>query len=375
MSTEVKKKSIDYRFKILYAVAMIVTVGAHCEDGSLNLFFDWMPYGGIILSILMFSSGYFYKKESEDHPLLFIKKKAKQLLIPLYLWNVFYGLLTWFLHQMGFTIGEGLTLHNLLLAPFYNGHQFMFNLATWYVGPLFTAELLYMLLRKGLSYIKKDFPETPVMLFCLGLGILACEISILGYHDGWILYLEHSLSFLTYYAAGVYYRRVLERFDRLPNIPYFLIIMGIQMVMFFIFHRLPFYIPSKFDSFPEGPVIPYIVGFLGIAFWLRIARILEPGLGKDPWINTIADESYAIMLHQFLGFMGVKTVYALIAKFTSHFADFDFALYKSDIWYYYTPPRLPYYSMIFYLIAGLALPIAISKVMKRLRALIFRKKN
>ena len=72
-----KEKTVDYRFKILYAIAMIQIVGGHCHDGALNLFYDWIPYMGTHLAILIFASGYFYKSESEEKPLDFLWKKTK----------------------------------------------------------------------------------------------------------------------------------------------------------------------------------------------------------------------------------------------------------------------------------------------------------
>ncbi len=362
--SEDKAKITDYRFKLLYAIAMIQIVAGHCEDGALNLMYDWIPYMGTHLAILIFASGYFYKSEAETKPAAFLWKKCKRLLIPMYIWNLVYGLLVLILKNFGFTIGGDFNLRNLILAPLYDGHQFEYNLAGWFVVPLFIAESGYMLLRLVLSKLKLKIPETLVMLFALGVGILGLQCAIWDLREGWWLIIPRSAYFFAFYALGVYYRRVLEKYDRLPGLAYFGIIALIQLGMLFFFHRLPIYVISWCDSFPEGPLLPFVTGTVGIAFWLRIAKILEPGIGKSRTMNAIADHSYSIMLHQFMGFMAVKTFYALLVKFTGHFADFDMAAYKSDIWYYYTPERLPYYSLIFYLAAGIALPVAMALIGK-----------
>lgn len=356
-----KSKTTDYRFKILYAIAMIQIVGGHCRDGALNLFYDWIPYMGTHLAILIFASGYFYKSESEEKPLDFLWKKTKRLLIPMYIFNLIYGLMVLILKNFGFSIGGDFNLRNLLLAPLYDGHQFQYNLAGWFVVPLFMAEAGYMLLRLLLSKLKLKLPETVIFIFALIVGMLGLQCSIMGYHDGWWLMIPRAAYFFAFYALGVYYKRVLEKYDKLPHLAYFGIIALIQMTLLVIFHRIPIYVISWCDDFPEGSFIPFLLGAVGIAFWLRIAKILEPGLGKSKGINAIADHSYSIMLHQFLGFMAVKTVYAAIAVISGRFfLDFDMAAYKSDLWYYYTPQALPYYSLIFYLIAGIALPIGLS---------------
>ena len=86
--------------------------------------------------------------------------------------------------------------------------------------------------------------------------------------------------------------------------------------------------------------MPFVVGVLGIAFWLRMAKILEPALGRSKWVNLIADNTYTIMINQILGFMVAKTVFAVMNKYMGIFSGFDWGLYKADygylygIWYY-----------------------------------------
>ena len=55
------KKKIDYRFKILYAVAILMVVAGHCDGGGISLdFAQWFPYEGIHLALFTFCSGYFF---------------------------------------------------------------------------------------------------------------------------------------------------------------------------------------------------------------------------------------------------------------------------------------------------------------------------
>lgn len=37
-------KSIDYRFKILYAVGMIMVICGHTRGGGISLFSEWFPW-------------------------------------------------------------------------------------------------------------------------------------------------------------------------------------------------------------------------------------------------------------------------------------------------------------------------------------------
>lgn len=106
--------------------------------------------------------------------------------------------------------------------------------------------------------------------------------------------------------------------------------------------------------------MPILTEYVGIIFWMRIATILEPVMGRSKWINLIADNTYSIMMNQFLGFMIVKTVYAVFNKLHLAFADFDWVSYKTDIWWYYKPKGLGY-TLIIYVVAGIVFSIMVQK--------------
>lgn len=81
--------SIDYRFKILYAIGIIFVVIGHCGGGGINILSDWFPPYAFHLQLFAFASGYFYKSSSEEYIGKYILKKIKTLLVPLYCWNFF----------------------------------------------------------------------------------------------------------------------------------------------------------------------------------------------------------------------------------------------------------------------------------------------
>lgn len=41
------------------------------------------------------------------------------------------------------------------------------------------------------------------------------------------------------------------------------------------------------NNLTEGPIIPILSGIVGIAFWMRIAEVLTPVIGKSRYINAI----------------------------------------------------------------------------------------
>lgn len=58
-------EKIDYRFKILYAIGMVIIVAGHCWNGGISLFYEWFPPYAFHLPLFAFASGYFYKNSHE----------------------------------------------------------------------------------------------------------------------------------------------------------------------------------------------------------------------------------------------------------------------------------------------------------------------
>lgn len=86
-----KMKKIDYRFKFLYVLGTLSVVIGH-TGGTINLLYDWFPFGSYFLAIFAFSSGYFFDdKKCEYAPGNYVLHKLKSLILPLYVYNTIYG--------------------------------------------------------------------------------------------------------------------------------------------------------------------------------------------------------------------------------------------------------------------------------------------
>ena len=154
------RNPIDYRFKILYAIAIILVCCGHTNGGGVSILFDWIPLGGMHLPIFVFASGYFYMYSSEEHLGAYLLRKVKKLIIPLYVYNLVYGVIVQALKLKGFNMGGGLNFNNLIIAPITNGHQFVYNMGGWFIIPLFMVEIYNVLIHKYIHKINKNIPET-----------------------------------------------------------------------------------------------------------------------------------------------------------------------------------------------------------------------
>ena len=100
-----KTRSIDYRFKLLYAFGIVLVLCAHADGGAISILKEWFPYDGTYLTLFAFASGYLYRNSSEENVSGYILRKIKTLLIPLYLYNFAYALFVWLSRIKGFEIG------------------------------------------------------------------------------------------------------------------------------------------------------------------------------------------------------------------------------------------------------------------------------
>jgi len=368
-----QKTNIDYRFKIMYALGIIFIVAGHCRNGGISILYDWFPPYSFHLGLFAFCSGYFYKDNAEENIFRYILKKIKNLIIPLYLWNFVYAVIVYFLSLNGFTIGvdEKNIFLKLFILPITDGHQFEFNMGGWFVIPLFILQVVNVLFRKQ-KLLHKN--ETFYFFIYLFLGIIGVYLASKGYNKGLWLVLVRTLYFFPFYGLGIYYKRVLEKHDKTSNIKYFTILFSIALVIILIYGKMPTYTPSWCNNFVDGPILPFCVGFLGIAFWFRISKIVEPLIGRSKIINLIGNNTYSIMINHFLGFWLINLILGIINKTTSLCEKFDWNLFKTDVFYFYIPNNI-YQFRIIYLVAGIVFSIAIQYLINYAKKIFYTIKN
>ena len=356
--TEEKEKAYNVTFGILSALAIIMIVAGHIGYDILTVG-GLFPYYSFHVQLFLFISGYFYREEEEEHPLLYIKKKAKRLLLPYFIWNLIYGLIAWVLRAFcGFSMGEALSLKTLFVSPFLNGYQFIYNYAAWFVPVLFVIEMMNLCMRLILRKLHLQY-EWLILAGSLAVGMAVVQLAVGGHV--WGLYKTPGRILFLYpcFQMGQFYKKKLEVHDTMGNLPYFAVVIGAQVILSLCCNGLA-YSSVWCTGFANGPVIPYVTVVSGVAFWLRVARILTPALGKSPAVSYLGRSTYAVMLHHVMAFMLVKGILAGIAAHTGYLADFDFVRFHTDIDYYYLVRGSEIFQMV-YLAAGVVLPLLLQR--------------
>lgn len=331
------------------------------------------------MALFAFGSGYFFKYKNLDNKKQYILKKVKALLIPLFLWNCFYLCYIKLLSYFGFTIGLRTSIkiplwqelvNDLLIQPVLSGHQYVYNMGGWFVIPLFQIEILNLFFKSLLKKLNISKNHLSFLLILI-LGFWSIHLSQEGLTSLKYLWGLRLLYLYPFYELGILYRRKLEAIDTLCNLKYFGIIFIIQLGIITLHRGTIAYTPSWCNDFSDALWTPFLIGFMGIAFWLRISKLLVPVLKNSKVVLFIANSTYYIMIHHFLGFMSIKTIFAFLNYFIGLFPDFNWIEYKTNIWYYYLPFGLSQW-LILYVIAGLSVPVLIKYIVSIFRSILKR---
>lgn len=205
---------VNLQFKLLSAIGIIIIVSGHCYHGGMELAYNWFPPYSYNLALFVFISGYFYKTDYEENIGKYIWKRTKRLLIPAYLWNIFYGGMVAFLGLFGFTIGAKPDLYNLFVMPFVDGEAFQYNLGSWFVYPLFLVCIINVLFRKFLKLIHLD-NEFIVLIVYLAIGMIGINTAIENPTaiNGIVKLFGRTMFFLPCYEFGRFYKAVLNGYS------------------------------------------------------------------------------------------------------------------------------------------------------------------
>lgn len=360
MQKEMNKENIQFR--ILYFIGILLVVAGHAGGGSTSLFYEWFPIYSFHMALFIFCSGYFFINNKDKKIIDVIKKLIKKFLIPLYLWNLFYGILLTILHKCGIEFGLNISLKSLFILPMYDGHQFILNLASWFVWPLVIIQFINIFVLKILN--KNDKLYYLYFLITLLLGFIGVTIAIKGYNKGFYLLLDKVLYFLPFFSLGMLYRVKLEKKDTSNNLIYFSILLFITLIEIYIFGGTERYFIAwckNFDNFYR----PFIVGIIGIAFWLRVSKILVPILKDNKIINKISKNTFGIMMHHLTGFFLLSTIWYLLSK-VGIITKFNVHLYKNEIYYFYLPKGIKNF-IILYVVAGFAYSLFVINIIDKIK--------
>lgn len=361
MTPQSQTEHRSYNFKLSYvrALAVIAVVLAHADLGGsymvpyINYLFEWFSPFSFMIPAFFFVAGYFF----EETPKIFgyIKKRFQRLVIPYYLWNLFYAVVFFAVTSIGLLQWVySINLNTFFVQPWITGNQYAFNLATWFVLALFLVQVVYIIIRKTLVKLKFTNEYLLFAVF-LALGLVGTYLVSLGYTDSFYLLLNRTLFGLPFMQLGFLYKTKLEKFDK-PSV------ISIALLLLAQFGLLYFYGSLAFDTLSltfDGRILqPFLSSFTGIWLCLQLsmvfARVFSPKTWPSRLLSHIGDNSWNIMVNQFLGFWLLSTAFLF-----SGADGFDVAAYRTNIYYRYLINGDGHWAIL-YILVGVAFPLVFS---------------
>ena len=379
-------RDTSYQLYILSAVAIFFVILGHIRFGYVDMtevgtFYGWFPYYSFHLPIFLFISGYFWKDPSKDRflPELggFFLKKVKNLLVPYFVINGIFLLIGNVLSGWGVTFLQTFTWKRWLLDPWTRPYLITFSVPTWYLISLFIAEIYFVLLRSIFrQFLKKELAREIVLLvLTLALGVAAAYIhKTASPSNAAVVYLR-SAAMLFFLQVGYFYRHHLEDIDTLGNVPYFLILFGIQFLIILLSGNniLSPGLYALLDFGYTGYNF-FLAGLTGTFLWLRIARLLSFIPGKSRFLIFIGKNTKYLMSFHVFGAFLLNYIFSLMYRARIGMTCLhDFSMQRFLSYLYYaciSNPRM----ILLYFFAGLFFSLGLAWIIGRVKGLFRRKR-
>lgn len=362
-----KGKNENLQFRYLYGFGILFVVLSHCDGGGIEMLSNWIHFGAFHLAIFVFGSGYFFQREKLEKPLSYLWYKIKTLLIPLWGWNLFYGLVILVLHKCGFTFGESFTFRSLLLFPINSENLYVLNMGSWFIFPFFMVQFIYGLCKALLDLVSKPKVTDRILQAAfVAAGFAGVYFSGHGYHEAGLYPVFRILYFMPFYAFGMIYKDFLE--ESFKKAPVWISLGSCLLIALLLntrYGRTVYAIPASCD-YPFGVLATYLSGVIGILFWLKVSQILEQSFSPCKPLAVLGRSTWEIMIHQFAGIMAVKSFFAGCNRLLGIFSDFDMTAFLGDIWYLYRPKGIQEYTFL-YVLGALGIPLLIGGLKSKTR--------
>ena len=332
-------KKTNKAFMLLSALGILFVLDSHIGP-NFSLYLVVFPYGSFYMPMFAFISGYFFSEKhiaSWNHVASFTVRKIKGLLIPYFGWIVFYGIVTAIFRYFDILEIGNVSFIDLLHNIATGGTSYYFNDPAWFVPLLFCVIVGYSILRK---VFRNHWNHYAAMIIFVLLGAGAVALSQTDFRTHNTFMLMKIPVFLQYYHLGVLFKEKLEvHFDRWNPILVCAAAAGVNLILIRIYGRnIEFPLYATMDGFElNAPFLPFITSITGIAFWLKLCKLLAPALGQNKCLNFISENTFFFMTHH----LAVKHIWlgALIALHnagTNLLPGVDISQYRKYAWYVYS---------------------------------------
>lgn len=335
------EKEFSNKVNVLKALAILLVVSGHLEFSLLGMF---TPYS-FQLALFFFISGYLFKDKYLDDVLTFIKRRVRSLLVPYFLYNVFYlGVTVLIARLTGKFWGMPPSLKNFFITPFLNGHQFDLSCPMWFVTQLFMTMIVFLFLFRVL---KKSFDNK---FFHLGffalLGIAAIPVSKVITLDSVTLIIIRIMFSLFFVYLGYYYRNYIEDKVNIFTLKWAGAVIALQSVLWLFNrdfdpeHGIGLSYVLVWARFDEQMIVPVITALTGIWASLLVVKLVYPYVKDSKFIKYTGETTYHIMANHLLVMYIITAVFLHIHNIPIQ------ERANHDIYWIYNPIQTTYFYFV-----------------------------
>lgn len=354
------------KINLLKAFAIMLVVSGHLEFSMLGMF---PPYS-FQLALFFFISGMLFKEKYLSDACTFIKRRVKSLLLPYFLYEIFYVIVTCVIfHFTGKWWGEPLTLKNLTLTPFLNGHQMDLSCPLWFVPQLFITMIAFLFFLKGLFKITNNkFAHLAVFSIFGFLSIPVIKnIEMTSIN---LLIFRTVFSMFFVYLGYFYMHHIKDKFD-IFTIKWLGAIIIFQSILW-MFNRD--YDPSHgiglsyvlvWARFDEQIIVPVLTSLTGIWASLFTVKVIYPYLKDVQFLKIMGETTYHIMANHLL------VMYLITAIFFKIHGIPVTERAEHDIYWIYNPVQTTY----LYFVLTMVITTYSGYALQKIRAKLFSAKQ
>lgn len=365
-------KERNKQMDVLLCLGILLVVLGHVGTNSWKTeLFDWFVIYSFHMPLFFFISGYFYKPEREQAYGSAILRLAKKFVVPYYIWNLIYAFIVFALKNAGlvrFKLDKSIS--NFLITPWTTGDQYQLNSPAWFLLTLFLVELVYLSLHKFFTCIRIK-NEYVLLLPFLCMGIAGGGMMVHGVAKGSLLVLAKLLYAIFFYHLGHLYKEKLEKADKLNNLAYFAILFIVQYFLMVKTKGFPYISMwnGSITTMGKNIFLPVAVALTGIAFMLRVSKILTPSLGESKIVRKISMSTKTIMIHHYAVIVFFNVGLSLLHKYGVDLKTFD-PKWTSVLYKYPGPHNHVELFSLVYIVLCVAVPIGGSMLFAKMKSLI-----
>lgn len=297
---------------------------------------------------------------------IYIYTKIVKLALPCVIYNLIYGIIIIVLHSAGFSIGGEFNLFNVIVTPFTYGSAFLLNCPDWFVGQLFFVEIINVILRKCIRGKEKVF-DIAVCVILIAISCINIYISRNYMVNEYLLLLFRTIYCMSWYEIGKLYHARIEKFDQINNEIYFTAVFLIQLMLLVLNQGNIGGSVVRFNFREIYIVCVYLSAMTGIAFWLRICRILAPICMKSRFLLYLSRHTFVILENHIMAFFVVNSVMCGIKEKISGMILFDEERYHAEYLYRAALVSGDERFNIIYLLAGIIMPLVLLAIWENVK--------